>query len=89
MEIILIVLIAGLFLLPTIAIDIEWLTYLPWWACLGVGVFGTIWMIGLLFRQTEITNDMIEVVGGVLGSVAYMAVGLHKFKRREMTRFKR
>jgi hypothetical protein len=89
MEIILIVLIAGLFLLPSIIIDIEWLTYLPWWACFGVGVCGTIWMIALLFRPIEITNDALEVVGGVLGSVAYIVVGLHKFKQREMTRFRR
>ena len=84
MEIILIVLMAGFFLLPTIAIDIEWLTYLPWWACLSIGVVGMIWMVVLLFRPAEMTDNPLGVIGGALGSVAYMVVGLHKYKRREI-----
>ena len=83
MEIILIVLMAGFFLLPTIAIDIEWLTYLPWWACLGVSVIGMIWMVVLLVNPCEMTNNPLGVLGAVFGSVAYMVVGLHKYKRRE------
>ena len=89
MEIILIVLMAGFFLLPTIAIDIEWLTYLPWWVCLGIGVIGIIWMVSYLFRPEEMTNNPLGVLGAVFGSVAYMVVGLHKYKQREIRNFRK
>lgn len=84
MGIILIVLMAGFILLPTIAVDIEWLTYLPWWVCLGLGVVGMIWMMVLLFNPAEMTDNPLGVLGAVFGSIAYMIVGLHKYRRREI-----
>ena len=82
MEIVLIILIGGAVLLPMIATEIEWLTHLPWWICLTIGICGMIWMIGVLLGLASDEQDIPTVVFGVLVSVAYIIVGHHKYKRR-------
>ena len=73
----------GFLLLASFFIEIDWLTELPWWVCTAIGTFGILWMIRLLFSSEPMTNDALSVIGAALGSVIYLAVGLHKFKQRK------